>query len=98
MNPLFYDFAKLSVRMFARVVWRARVYGAQNVPTTGPLVIACNHVSYLDPPLMGCFAPRRIRYMAKKELFVVPVLGGVIRALGAYAVDREGSATAAIKR
>jgi 1-acyl-sn-glycerol-3-phosphate acyltransferase len=98
MNPAFYDFAKVSVRTFARVVWRARVYGAHNVPVAGPLIIACNHVSYLDPPLLGSLCPRRISYMAKKELFVIPVLGGVIRALGAYAVDREGSATAAIKR
>jgi 1-acyl-sn-glycerol-3-phosphate acyltransferase len=98
MNPAFYDFAKVSVRTFASVVWRARVYGAKNVPPTGPLIIACNHVSYLDPPLLGCFCPRRISYMAKKELFVIPVLGRTIRALGAYAVDRQGSATAAIKR
>ncbi len=47
---------------------------------------------------MGCLCPRRISYMAKKELFEIPVLGPVIRALGAYAVDRQGSATAAIKR
>lgn len=98
MNPPFYDFAKMSVRTLARIVWRARVYGTQNVPATGPLIVACNHVSYLDPPLLGSLCPRRISYMAKKELFVIPILGGVIRALGAYAVDREGSATAAIKR
>lgn len=98
MNPRFYDFAKVSVRTLARILWRARAYGTQNVPATGPLIVACNHVSYLDPPLLGCLAPRRISYMAKKELFVIPVLGGMIRALGAYAVDREGSATAAIKR
>jgi 1-acyl-sn-glycerol-3-phosphate acyltransferase len=47
---------------------------------------------------MGSLCPRRISYMAKKELFVIPVLGPVIRALGAYAVDRHGSATAAIRR
>ena len=47
---------------------------------------------------MGCLCPRRISYMAKKELFEVPVLGPAIRALGAYPVDRQGSATAAIRR
>ncbi|HEV3091156.1 MAG TPA: lysophospholipid acyltransferase family protein [Candidatus Cybelea sp.] len=94
----FYDFSKLTVRAMARVVWRARVFGAQNVPADGPLIVACNHRSYLDPPIMGSLCPRRISYMAKKELFDVPVLGTAIRALGAYAVDREGSATAAIRR
>lgn len=98
MSIPFYDFAKFFVRAMARTLWRARVYGTQNVPANGPLIVACNHISYFDPPLMGCLCPRRIRYMAKRELFEIPVLGPVIRALGAYAVDRHGSATAAIKR
>lgn len=98
MNDRFYDFSKFCVRLMARTLWRARVYGTENVPADGPVLIACNHVSYLDPPVMGCLCPRRISYMAKKELFAFPMLGTVIRALGAYAVDRRGSATAAIKR
>jgi 1-acyl-sn-glycerol-3-phosphate acyltransferase len=98
MNNGFYDFSKFCVRVMARVLWRARVYGSENVPPSGPLIVACNHVSYLDPPVMGCLCPRRISYMAKKELFAIPLLGSMIRALGAYSVDRGGSATAAIKR
>lgn len=98
MNVAFYDFAKLSVRGMARILWRARVHGTHNVPADGALIVACNHISYFDPPFMACLCPRRIRYMAKKELFELPVLGSVIRGLGAYAVDRHGSATAAIKR
>jgi 1-acyl-sn-glycerol-3-phosphate acyltransferase len=94
----FYDFAKFTVGVTGRVFWRARVFGAANVPPSGPLIVACNHLSYLDPPLLGAFCPRRISYMAKKELFAMPILGTVIRALGAYSVDREGSATAAIRR
>ncbi len=98
MSPGFYDFSKLVVRAIARTIWRARVFGTQNVPKSGGLIIACNHLSYYDPPLLGSLCPRRISYMAKKELFAMPVLGPVIRALGAYAVDRRGSATGAIKR
>lgn len=94
----FYEFSKATVRVLARTVWRARVFGTHNVPMTGPLIVACNHLSYLDPPIMGCLCPRRISYMAKKELFEMPVLGPMIRALGAYPVDRHGSATAAIRR
>jgi 1-acyl-sn-glycerol-3-phosphate acyltransferase len=94
----FYDFSQAAVRIWARTVLRARVSGAANVPMDGPLIVACNHLSYLDPPIMGCLCPRRIRYMAKKELFEMPVLGTMIRALGAYPVDRHGSATAAIRR
>src|SRR5579864_2900572 len=75
-----------------------RVYGAENVPKDGPLIVACNHVSYLDPPVLGTASPRRIEYMAKRQLFEIPVLGSLISAVGAYPVDREGSATAAVKR
>ncbi|MBV9718151.1 MAG: 1-acyl-sn-glycerol-3-phosphate acyltransferase [Candidatus Eremiobacteraeota bacterium] len=98
MIPWFYDFSKVAVRTMARVMWRARVYGSQNVPASGALIIACNHASYLDPPVLGCLCPRRVSYMAKKELFAIPLLGPVIRGLGAYAVDRQGSAAGAIKR
>jgi 1-acyl-sn-glycerol-3-phosphate acyltransferase len=98
MNPGFYDFSKVFVRSIVATVWRGRVFGAENVPVEGPLIVACNHISYFDPPVLGCLCPRRIRYMAKKELFEVPILGPVIRALGAYSVDRRGSAMGAIKR
>ncbi|HTX58707.1 MAG TPA: lysophospholipid acyltransferase family protein [Verrucomicrobiae bacterium] len=98
MNTRLYDFASGTIRLIMRTLWRARATGTENVPMDGPLIVACNHVSYLDPPGMGCFCPRRISFMAKKELFAIPVLGPGIAAVGAYPVDRHGSATAAIKR
>ncbi len=97
MNPLYWG-ARNLIHILARVLWRTNAVGAQNVPRSGPLIIACNHISFLDPPVMGSFAPRQISYMAKKELFEIPVFGAAIRAVGAYPVDREGSAAAAIKR
>ena len=93
-----YTFAKNTIRIIGTVVWRLRAYGTENVPMSGPLLVACNHVSNLDPPLMGSCCPRQISYMAKKELFEIPILGPAIAAVGAYPVDREGSARAAIKR
>ena len=98
MNALLYDVAKYSFWAFFGTIWRMRVHGAQNVPKDGPVIFACNHVSYLDPPVLGTASPRRISYMAKEELFRIPVLGPAIAAVGAYPVDRKGSATAAIKR
>jgi 1-acyl-sn-glycerol-3-phosphate acyltransferase len=93
-----YGLAKAIVWTIGKLLWRVRTYGAQNVPPAGPLIVACNHVSNLDPPLLGANCPRRISYMAKKELFEIPLLGPLITELGAYSVDREGSARAAIKR
>jgi 1-acyl-sn-glycerol-3-phosphate acyltransferase len=93
-----YLVAKAVIRFFGKPLWRVRTIGAENVPMTGPLVVACNHISNLDPPLLGAYSPRVIRYMAKKELFAIPVLGPMITAFGAYPVDREGSAMAAVKR
>ncbi len=93
-----YGFAKILIGTIARVLWGTRSYGAQNVPANGPLIVACNHISNLDPPILGAFCPRQIHYMAKKELFEIPILGPLIAAVGAYPVDRQGSAAAAIKR
>ncbi len=98
MNTFLYDLAKYTFWGVFGTIWRMRVYGAENVPKTGPLIVACNHVSYFDPPVLGTTSPRRISYMAKEELFRIPVLGPAIRAVGAYPVDRSGSATSAIKR
>ncbi len=98
MNVKGYWIASRTIKAIATVVWRARAIGVENIPLEGPLIIACNHLAYLDPPVMGCFSPRAISYMAKRELFEIPILGPAIAAAGAYPVDREGSPTAAIKR
>lgn len=98
MNAALYDAAKYTFWAFFGTLWRMRVYGAENVPKSGPLIVASNHVSYFDPPVLGTASPRRLSYMAKEQLFRIPVLGSAIAAVGAYPVDREGSATAAIKR
>ncbi|MDQ2865604.1 MAG: 1-acyl-sn-glycerol-3-phosphate acyltransferase [Candidatus Eremiobacteraeota bacterium] len=97
-TTLLYWPARNTIHGVARILWRTTVRGAENVPRSGPLIIACNHRSFLDPPVMGSFVPRQIYFMAKKELFQIPVLGPAISSVGAYPVDREGSATAAIKR
>jgi 1-acyl-sn-glycerol-3-phosphate acyltransferase len=98
VNNFLYDCAKYTFWATFGTIWRMRVHGTQNMPRTGPVIVASNHISYFDPPVLGTASPRRIQYMAKEELFSIPLLGPAIRAVGAYPVDREGSATAAIKR
>ena len=76
---------------------RGRVYGAENVPKRGALVVVSNHASYFDPPLLSCAVGRPVAYMAKEELFSIPVLGKAIKLYGAYPVSRGASDRTAIR-
>jgi 1-acyl-sn-glycerol-3-phosphate acyltransferase len=73
------------------------VTGRENVPMEGPVIIAPVHVSYLDPMLVGCTAPREISYMAKQELFRNPLLAALIRSLNTFPVRRGENDSAAIR-
>ena len=76
-----------------------RVEGAQNVPATGPVIIAGSHASGLDPLVLAQVVPRGrfIQYMAKKELFKNPVLAWLLRSFGTFPVNREGNDVGAIR-
>ena len=66
--------------------WEVR--GRENIPRTGGLIVASNHISYLDPPFVGTAAMRELHFMAKEELFRSPVFGGLIRAYNAIPIRR----------
>ncbi len=93
---MIYSIAKVILTAIFRVLLRLRAEGVENIPADGPLVIACNHLSLLDPPVLGCAASRKVHFMAKQELFV-PVLGTIYKILGAFPVRRGGADRAAIK-
>jgi 1-acyl-sn-glycerol-3-phosphate acyltransferase len=93
-----YWIARGIIHGISRVLWRVRARGAEQSPRSGALIVAANHRSYLDPPILGAFFPRQVSYMAKSELFDIPIFGTLIAAVGAYPVSRNGSARAAIKR
>lgn len=97
MTPWFYVVSKTFVRLVLTIVGRITSIGVANVPRHGPAIIACNHVAYLDPPALGCMAPRPIAYMAKKQLFEIPILRLFIVPLGAFPVDRSRGDVAAMK-
>ena len=65
------------------------VVGIDCIPSQGPAIIAANHVSYLDPPLLGAVTPRPIRFVAKRELFALPLLGRFLRSIGTFPVERS---------
>lgn len=80
-----------------RILFRGSTAGKHNVPSQGALVVVANHGSHLDPPLLGHALGRPVAFMAKAELFNVPLLGAVIRACGAYPVRRGASDREAIR-
>ncbi|MDA0717443.1 MAG: lysophospholipid acyltransferase family protein [Cyanobacteria bacterium] len=80
-----------------RFLFRGRTAGNGNVPSQGCLVVVANHGSHLDPPLLGHALGRPVAFMAKAELFRVPILGAIIRACGAYPVSRGASDREAIR-
>ncbi|MEA2721149.1 MAG: 1-acyl-sn-glycerol-3-phosphate acyltransferase [Candidatus Eremiobacteraeota bacterium] len=93
----FYGFAKLVVGTILRVGFRYRVIGAEKVPLTGGLIVVANHISNIDPPLLGVSMPRPVSYMAKKELFAMPLLKQMLPHLYAFPVDRQAGGTAALR-
>ena len=98
MIPWFYSVSRIVVRAILQLWNGLRVIDAQNVPPQGPVILACNHIAYLDPPALGCGLPRPVLYMAKTELFRIPVFGALIRALGAFPIDRSRGDVGAIKQ
>jgi 1-acyl-sn-glycerol-3-phosphate acyltransferase len=83
-----YYFAWLLVTVPAKLVLHIRFEGRRNVPRHGPLIVASNHVSNLDPPLIGIAVPRFVRHMAKRELFKVGWLYAFMKSIGTIMVDR----------
>lgn len=93
---MIYAIVKLLFKVIFTITLRLEVSGQENIPKSGPLVIASNHLSLLDPPVIGTAATRKVHFMAKQELFV-PVLGDIYKILGAFPVKRGGADRTAIK-
>lgn len=93
---------KFIFRTYFRVFYKVQVIGLDNIPQTGAVVLACNHVSNFDPPLVGGFVglKRDPIYIVKKELASVPILWPVLKSFGFIPVDRykKGGDMQAIKR
>lgn len=86
------------IRLIFRINGRLEVKGIDNIPMEGGVIVASNHISYLDPPLLGAIIPRKVTFMARRGLFdiKVPLLRWVIRHY-AFPVDREKTLPSTIK-
>ena len=74
-----------------------RVYNAERVPLEGGVILASNHASFVDPPLVGSGIKRGINYLARENLFRFPVMGWVLRQWQVVPVDRDGGGAAGLR-
>lgn len=84
-------------RLLARLFFRFRILHRERVIQTGPVILAMNHQSFLDPPLAGNACDRAIYFLAKRSLMNTPVLGSVLPKLNVIPVDLEGKDRSALK-
>lgn len=95
---LWYRFARGVVRwVFFAPFGGVRASGVENIPREGPVLLAPNHVSFVDPPAVGLATPYFVAYMAKEELFRVPIFGPILHSVGAFPVKRGQSDSAAVR-
>ncbi len=77
--------------------FRWRVFNPGRVPLTGGVILASNHASFLDPPLVGAGLPRDINYLARESLFRFPGIGALLRSWNSVPVDRDGGGAAGLR-
>ncbi|MEM9226795.1 MAG: lysophospholipid acyltransferase family protein, partial [Verrucomicrobiota bacterium] len=94
-TPL-YRLSWMGLRGLLNTFHRWEVYGAENVPMSGPFILAGNHASFYDPPVFGVGCPRALTYFARSTLFKGTV-GKIIRAHNAVPVDRDSGDLAAFR-
>ena len=83
--------------VLGRLLFRFRVVHRKRVPRHGPLIVAMNHQSYLDPPLAGIATGREVYFLARETLLDVPMLGWLLPRLNVVPVDQEGTDRSALK-
>jgi len=96
MNPVYF-LGWAAFRQVFRFYFGWRVCNPERVPLSGPVILASNHASFLDPPLVGSGVKRGINYLARESLFRFPVLGWVLHQWQVVPVDREGGGAKGLK-
>ncbi|MCA1030537.1 1-acyl-sn-glycerol-3-phosphate acyltransferase [Bacillus timonensis] len=94
----FYSFAKGVVSTILKPIYRIEVIGEENIPSSGPVLLCSNHIDNLDPPVVGITSKRPIHFMAKEELFKMPILGKIVENLNAFPVKRGMSDREALRK
>ncbi|SFA98296.1 1-acyl-sn-glycerol-3-phosphate acyltransferase [Bacillus sp. cl95] len=98
MRVTFYSFVKAIVYSVLKPIYRIETIGIENFPKEGGVLLCSNHIDNLDPPVVAIMASRPVHFMAKEELFSVPVLGKIVSRLNAFPVKRGMSDREAIRK
>ncbi|MTV47436.1 1-acylglycerol-3-phosphate O-acyltransferase [Heliobacillus mobilis] len=96
-SSFMYRFIRGMLIFFFARICRWRLQGLENVPKDGPIIMAFNHASNWDPMILVCASPRKVHFMAKKELFEVPFVSYIVNLAGSYPVDRSKMGRQALK-
>jgi len=96
-GTLVYRFGSGFAQAFARVFLDFHVEGLERIPRKGPLIVACNHISFWDPPLVGSSITRPVAFVAKAELFDNPLFGALIRSYNAIPIHRGPQARTGLR-
>ena len=97
MTP-FYGIFQYAIRGAYEALFRGEVVGTELIPRHGPFLVAANHSSHLDPPVVGCHVPRQMRFFARKTLWDNPLLAWWLDQVGSIPVDRDSGDVGAIRR
>ena len=99
---LYYGVLRTLAVIIFRGVFRTRITGGDRVPPDDGLLVVCNHISFVDPPLVGAVVPRPVEFMTMAEMFRKPWMAKLLRTIGCFPVDRAradgGAAREAIRR
>jgi 1-acyl-sn-glycerol-3-phosphate acyltransferase len=96
MNPVYF-IGWCFFRLMYATYFHWRVFNAERVPLTGGVILAANHASFLDPPLVGSGLRRQINYLARASLFRYPGVGWLLRNWNSVPVERDGGGAAGLK-
>ena len=96
-SKVLYSIGKVLLLPAYKLIYRYKVIGSENMPKQGGVILACNHLSFSDPVLLGLAQKRRLFFMAKSELFRNQFASFIIRHLGAFPVERGAGDGKAIK-
>ncbi len=96
MTPLFWP-AYILIKILSPFFFPLTIQGRENIPPKGAFIVACNHISNFDPPLVSYAVGRPIYHIAKKSLFSRKIFAWLLYSLGAFPINREGSDIGAMR-